>query len=99
MNIQTILKSFVDKAIISAEQASLIADYEEKKPFSIHWELRSILYLGIVLFGSGIGVIIYENIDTIGHQVIMALIATLTAWCFFYTYKHALPYSNLEVKN
>ncbi|SKB72698.1 DUF2157 domain-containing protein [Dyadobacter psychrophilus] len=99
MNIQTILKSFVGKAIISDEQASLIADYEEDKPFSLHWELRSILYLGIVLFGSGIGVIIYENIDTIGHQVIIALIAALTAWCFFYTYKHALPYSNLEVKN
>ncbi|MCF0062444.1 DUF2157 domain-containing protein [Dyadobacter chenwenxiniae] len=99
MNIQTILKAFVDKAVIPSEQASLIADYEENRPFSLHWELRSVLYLGIVLFTSGIGVIIYENIDTIGHQVIIALIAALTGWCFFYTFKHALPYSNQQVKN
>lgn len=99
MNIPAILQSFVEKAIISEEQASIIADYEKKKPFSIHWELRSILYSGIVLFGAGIGVIIYENIDTIGHQVIISLIAAVTAWCFFYTYKHSLPYSHVEVKN
>lgn len=99
MNTQTILKAFVEKAVISDEQAVLIADYEKNKSFSLHWELRSILYLGIVLFSSGIGVIIYENIDTIGHQVIIALIAALTGWCFFYTYKHALPYSNEQVKN
>ncbi|MCE7070294.1 MULTISPECIES: DUF2157 domain-containing protein [Dyadobacter] len=99
MNTQTILKAFVEKAVISEEQASIIADYEQKKAFSLHWELRSILYLGIVLFSSGIGVIIYENIDTIGHQVIIASIAAFTAWCFYYTYKHALPYSNEKVSN
>ncbi|MCF2488821.1 DUF2157 domain-containing protein [Dyadobacter sp. CY347] len=99
MNTQTILKAFVDRAVISDEQASIIADYEKKKAFSLHWELRSILYLGIVLFSSGIGVIIYENIDTIGHQVIIALIAAFTAWCFYYTYKHALPYSHQKVNN
>ncbi|MCE7066050.1 DUF2157 domain-containing protein [Dyadobacter sp. CY326] len=99
MNIQTILQAFVNKSIIPEEQATFIANYEQTKPFSLHWEVRSILYVGIVLFGSGLGVIIYENIDTIGHQVIITLIAALTAWCFFYTYKHALPYSNAEVKN
>ncbi|WP_026630326.1 DUF2157 domain-containing protein [Dyadobacter alkalitolerans] len=99
MNTQAILKAFVEKAVISEEQALIIADFEQKKAFSLHWELRSILYLGIVLFSSGIGVIIYENIDTIGHQVIIALIAAFTAWCFYYTYKHALPYRNEKVRN
>lgn len=99
MNKQSILQALSDKAIISPEQADLIGQYEKTKPFSIHWELRSILYLGIVLFGSGIGVIVYENIDTIGHQVIIAAIAALTAWCFYYTHKHALPYSNGQVRN
>jgi hypothetical protein len=99
MNKQQVLQALVNKEIISPEQAALIGDYEKTKPFSIHWELRSILYLGIVLFGSGIGVIVYENIDTIGHQFIIAAIGALSAWCFYYTYKHALPYSNHQVKN
>jgi len=99
MDIKTILQAFVGKGIIPKEQATYIADYEHAKPFSIHWELRSVLYLGIVMFASGIGVIIYENIDTIGHQAIIAAIGALTAWCFYYTYKHAPPYSHNEVRS
>jgi hypothetical protein len=99
MNTQTILNALIGKEIVSSEQASAIESFEAAKPFSIHWELRSILYLGIIIFSSGMGIIIYENIDTIGHQVIIAIIACLTAACFYYTFKNSLPYSNSEVKN
>jgi hypothetical protein len=99
MNTQTILNALIGKEVLSEPQASVIGSYEAAKPFSIHWELRSILYLGIILFTSGIGIIIYENIDTIGHQVIIAAIAALTGACFYYTAKHSLPYSHQEVKN
>ncbi|NIJ53668.1 DUF2157 domain-containing protein [Dyadobacter arcticus] len=99
MNTRTILKALVDKEIISDQQSSVISSYETTRPFSIHWELRSILYLGILFLTSGIGIIIYENIDTIGHQVIIATIACLTIACFAYTFKHSLPYSHDEVKN
>ncbi|WAC13642.1 DUF2157 domain-containing protein [Dyadobacter pollutisoli] len=99
MNTQTILNALISKEVLSAPQASVIESYEATKPFSIHWELRSVLYLGIILFTSGIGIIIYENIDTIGHQVIIAAIAALTAACFYYTVKHSLPCSNQEVRN
>jgi hypothetical protein len=57
------------------------------------------LYLGILLFGAGIGVIIYENIDTIGHQAIIATIACVSIFCFYHSYKNRLPYTNFEVKN
>ncbi|MCE6987664.1 DUF2157 domain-containing protein [Dyadobacter sp. CY323] len=99
MTIQTILQKLVENGIISGRQTTLIADYELKKPFSIHWELRSVLYIGILLFSAGTGIIIYENIDTIGHQAIIAIIATLTVACFFYVSKHSLPYSHDEVKS
>ncbi|TLV02614.1 DUF2157 domain-containing protein [Dyadobacter luticola] len=99
MSTPAILKALTEKEIISEEQASIISSYETSKPFSLHWELRSILYLGILLFTSGAGIIIYENIDTIGHQVIIAIIAFLTAFCFYYTFKHSLPFSWSEVRN
>jgi hypothetical protein len=99
MTIQTILQKLAGTGIISDQQATLIAEYEQKKPFSIHWELRSVLYIGILLFSTGTGLIIYENIDTIGHQVIIAAIAAITCSCFFYVYRHSLPYSNDEAKS
>lgn len=89
----------MNKGVISEQQADTIASFEAGKTFSIHWELRSILYLGILIFSSGAGILIYENIDTIGHQVIIAAIACLTAGCFYYTYKNSLPYDHGELHN
>lgn len=99
MKVETILADLRDKGILPAEQASLIEIYESKKPFSVHWELRSVLYLGMLLFTSGLGVIIYQNIDTIGHQVIIGLIALLTAGCFAYAFRTRQAFSWNEIES
>jgi hypothetical protein len=85
--------------IINQEQLEKITTHETTKPMSLHWELRTILYLGVLLFTSGIGILIYKNIDTIGHQAILGLILACTAACFYYAHKLRLPYSNQEVKH
>lgn len=84
--------------IINAEQLAAIDAHEQSKPMSVFWELRTILYLGVLLLTSGIGILIYLNIDTIGHQAILALILLSCAACFYYGYKNRLPYSHEEVK-
>jgi hypothetical protein len=94
-----ILTDLHTKGLITQEQVTVIGDYEKNKPFSIHWELRSVLYIGILLFTGGLGVIIYQHIDTIGHQVIIACIALLTAGCFFYSFKNREPFFWHEVKS
>lgn len=65
---------------------------------SVHWEIKTILYLGITLLTGGIGTLVYKNIDTIGHQVIIAFIALLTTGCFIYCFKHKKPYSRSRVE-
>lgn len=97
MDTKSILENLTKQSIIPAEQAAQILAYERAKPFSIHWELRSILYLGITLFTSGLGVLIYKNIDTIGHQAIIALIAALMSLCFYFVIKHRQPFLWKEV--
>jgi MFS family permease len=99
MKLENILNSLQEKNIISPEQNTLIAEHERTKPFSIHYELRTFLYLGITLFTGGLGVLIYQNIDTIGHTVIVALIALITLACFGYAYLKRSPFSWEEVKN
>ncbi len=79
---------------IDEEQYKAIDSFERNRLFSIHWELRTILYLGILLLSSGIGILVYLNIDTIGHQAILAAVGLASAACLYYIHKHKLPYSN-----
>lgn len=82
---------------IDANQFARIRAAEAEQLFSIHWELRTILYLGILLLSSGIGILVYINIDTIGHQAILAAIAAACAGCFYFAFKHKLPYQNEKI--
>jgi hypothetical protein len=65
--------------------------------FSLHWELKTILYLGILLLTGGLGILIYKNIDTIGHQAILAAIGLLCAGCFLYCERKKLPFATTKV--
>lgn len=67
--------------------------------FSVHWEIKTLLYLGVLLLTTGLGILIYENIDTIGHQAILALIALISTGCFAYCFKTCLPFSTGKVNS
>lgn len=82
---------------ISKEQYQAINEYQKLKLFSIRNELLFLLYISILLFTSGVGIIIYKNIDTIGHTILLVLLAALTASCFYFCYKKAQGFSKLEV--
>ena len=93
-----IVKQLTSANLLSPIQEQRIADHHKNKLFSLHWELRTILFVGISLFTSGIGILVYNNIDTIGHQTIIGLIALMCGGCFLYCFKHGLPYSNNRVE-
>lgn len=67
--------------------------------FSVGIELRTILYVGILLLTSGLGILVYKNIDTIGHLAVISFIALVSAACFVYCYVKSFPYSNLKVNS
>jgi hypothetical protein len=66
--------------------------------FSLHYELKTLLYLGVLLLSSGLGILIYKNIDTIGHQVVILLIMLVSAGSFTYCLKRKRPFSLLKVE-
>ena len=98
MNSENILQNLQKKGIISLEQSNVISEYEKTKPFSLHYELRTLLYLGITLLTGGLGVLIYQNLDTIGHEIIVALIAIITLICFGFSFWKREPSTWQEVK-
>jgi len=88
-----LVDTLTEKNIISEEQATQVKTSDLTQPFSIHWELRLLLYLGIMLLSTGLGFVIYENIDTIGHNILIALVALVCVGCFYYAFNHRKPFS------
>lgn len=94
-----ILRRLTESGTLTAAEAEPIAAYERERPFSVFGELRTALYLGVTLLSTGLGILIYENLDTIGHQAVVAIIAALMLGCFGYVWRHRQPYANGLVQN
>src|SRR5580765_3151949 len=85
------------EGLISAISLAKIRLQKEKRLFSLHWELKTLLYLGVTLLSGGLGILVYKNIDTIGPQVILAIIALVSVGCFYYCRRKAAPFSTGKV--
>lgn len=71
---------------------------EDRGLFSLFVELRFLLYLGVLLLTGGLGILVYKNIDTIGHQAVLAFIALVTAGCFAYCFRKKEPFRWVKVE-
>ena len=94
-----LLRNLLQQDLLSPEDAEKIALFESKRPFSLHWELKTLLYVGVLLLNVGLGFLIYENIDSIGHIALIALIGAVSAGCFWYAVQRRQPFSRAEVKS
>lgn len=94
-----LLKALHKNGLITPASFEKIEQKRANSLFSLHWELKTLLYLGVMLLSTGLGIVIYQNIDTIGHQVILLIIAAISAGCFVYCFKQKLPFSWDKVKS
>ena len=81
------------------EQEFNSIELQKDKPLSVHWDLRTLLYLGIVLLTTAVGILIYKNIDTIGHEAMLIIIAALCLMCFGYCIKYSKGYNNKKIES
>ncbi|MEO6668118.1 MAG: DUF2157 domain-containing protein [Ferruginibacter sp.] len=86
------------EGLLSASSVENIQAQKATQLFSVHWEIRTILYLGISLLTGGLGILVYKNIDSLSHQFVLLFIALICAASFFYCFKKKLPFSFEKVK-
>ena len=84
---EDIARELFEKKVISGEQFADVKAYRSLGIFSLHNELQFLLYASVLLFTSGAGILIYQNIDTIGHTIILAILLALSAVCFYFSFK------------
>ena len=99
MTTKELLQNLSNQKILSPQQAASIEAFKNNPLFSIHWELRTLLYIGIIFLTGGLGTLLYQNIDSIGHSAIVAFITLLCAAAFGYAYWKRMPFSRQEVQN
>nr|WP_294779455.1 DUF2157 domain-containing protein [uncultured Flavobacterium sp.] len=85
-----------EKGLITENQFDEIKSYRNLNIFSVNAELKLFLYLSVLLFTSGIGILIYENIDSIGHIAILSLLLIVIAVCFYYCFKNSKGFQKTE---
>ncbi|MBF4464079.1 DUF2157 domain-containing protein [Flavobacterium sp. LC2016-12] len=89
-------QSLLDKNLITENQYQEIKAYRNLNIFSLNAELKLFLYLSVLLFTSGIGILIYENIDSIGHIAILSILLIVIVVCFYYCFKNSKGFQKTE---
>lgn len=93
----TLFSKLHAEGILSEESFGKIKQRQVNSLFSLHWEIKTLLYIGVLLLTGGLGILVYKNIDTIGHQFILIFIALVCIGCFYYCLKNRLPFSTERV--
>ena len=83
--------------VLSAGQAALFDRVARRGLVSVRFEIRALLYAGVLLLTSGVGVLVAERQQEIGPLAIAAGIALAAAACLLWVARRAAPFSWGEV--
>jgi hypothetical protein len=89
--------TLLEKGLISTSQGDEIKQYKDRTLFSVRNEILLLYFLAVTFFVSGSSIVIYKNIDTIGHVAILGIILCITIICFYFSFKQAPGFSKEEV--
>jgi hypothetical protein len=87
------------EGILSSEQAALFSRVARRELVSVRVEIRALLYLGVLLLTSGVGIFVVEHHADIGRWAIVASIAVASAACLAWVIRSAPPFSWGEVES
>lgn len=93
MTSDQLLNDLEKAQLLPAAQAVAIREDERLRPFSLHYELRAALYLGITLLTGGLGVLLYQHLSDIGHGVVIGGMGLLLLASFGYAIWHRQPFT------
>ena len=94
---EAIARRLLEENCITEKEFSEVKAYRSLGIFSLHNELQFLLYASVLLFTSGAGIVIYKNIDTIGHTIILGLLLAVCGICYYFCFKHSKGFSPNEV--
>src|SRR5713226_4338835 len=96
MTILTRLKQWKESGITSSEQHTLLAGLSRGEPFSLSLELNILLYAGVLAFVAGLGWTVSTWSQQLGDVLVLTVLSTMLAACFWYCFSRAPAWSPKE---
>ena len=93
-----VAEQLLEQQLISTTEFNNIKE-KARQPLSVYWELVSLLSLGIILLTTGLGILVYKNIESIGHAVIIGAISLACVACFAYCLNKVTGFSSNKVES
>jgi hypothetical protein len=87
-------RELYERNLINDEQFQKIETITSGKILSVFYELRTLLYLGVLMFTTGAGVLIYQNIGELGHLISILILTLIMMGCYWYVITRGRDYSN-----
>lgn len=85
--------------VLSSHQAALLERVARRDLVSVRLEIRMLLYLGVLLLTSGVGVLVVERHQDLGPWAIAGSIGLAAAACLFWIVRTSPPFSWEEVQS
>jgi len=96
MNILARLEQWKKEGAISLEQHAFLASLSRGEPFSLFLELNVLLYAGVLAFVAGLGWTVTTWSQQIGDVLVLIVLSTILAGCFWYCFSRAPAWSAAE---
>jgi hypothetical protein len=96
MTILTRLERWKEQGKISPEQCAHLASLARGEPFSVFLELNVLLYAGVLAFVGGLGWTVSTWSKQLGDVLVLTVLSTILAACFWYCFSRAPAWSPAE---
>ena len=96
MTIFTRLERWKVQGTISPEQHAYLAGLSRGEPFSLFLELNVLLYAGVLAFVAGLGWTVSTWSQQLGDVLVLTILSTILAGCFWYCFSRAPAWSPAE---
>jgi hypothetical protein len=96
MTILARLQQWKQQSKISPEQHAHLAGLSRGEPFSLFLELNVLLYAGVMAFVAGLGWTVSTWSEQLGDVLVLTVLSTILAACFWYCFSRAPAWSPAE---
>ena len=96
LTILTRLEQWKEQGKISPEQHAHLAGLSREEPLSLFLELNVLLYAGVLAFVAGLGWTVSTWSQQIGDVLVVAVLSTILAACFWFCFSRAPAWSPTE---
>jgi Predicted membrane protein (DUF2157) len=96
MTILVRLEHWKEQGAISLEQHAHLVSLSRREPFSLFLELNVLLYAGVLAFVAGLGWTVTTWSQQLGGVLVLTVLSTILAACFWYCFSRAPAFSPVE---